>query len=68
MFEYLPLGPIYINMWGIFTIAGVWMINSYQHTKLETSGYLGFLEKVGPLNFYEGAPGALDLKFLGPKM
>ena len=34
IFKYRPLlGLTYFNIWGIFTIVGVWVINTYHHTK-----------------------------------
>ena len=41
IFIYRPLGPMYVNIWGIFTIVGVWMIITYHHTKPEPIGCLG---------------------------
>ena len=41
IFKYRPLGPTYLNIWGILTIVGVWMINTYHHTEPEPSGCLG---------------------------
>ena len=41
IFIYRPLGPIYFNIWGIFTIVGVWMIITSHHTKPEPIGCLG---------------------------
>ena len=54
IFVYRPLGPIYFNIWGIFTIMGVWMIITYHHTKPEPIGCLGCWEKAGPLYFNIG--------------
>ena len=54
IFIYRPLGPIYFNIWGIFTIVGVWMIITYHHTKPEPIGCLGCWEKAGPLYFNIG--------------
>ena len=54
IFIYRPLGPIYFNIWGIFTIVGVWMIITYHHTKQEPIGCLGCWEKAGPLYFNIG--------------
>ena len=54
IFIYRPLGPIYFNIWGIFTIVGVWMIITYHHTKPEASGCLGCWEKAGPSYFNIG--------------
>ena len=51
IFIYRPLGPIYFNIWGIFTIVGVWMIITYHHTKPEPIGCLGCWEKADPLYF-----------------
>ena len=50
-------GPIYYNIWGIFTILGVLMIITYHHTKPEPIGCLGCLEKAGPLYFNIGPCG-----------
>ena len=50
-FIYMPLGPIYFNIWGIFTIVGVWMIITYHQTKPEPIGCIGCWEKAGPLYF-----------------
>ena len=55
-----PLGPTYINIWGIFTIVGVWMINTYHHHKPEPWGYLCWLEKGSPLYLYKGPWGPYD--------
>ena len=49
IFIYSPLGPIYFNIWGIFTIVGVWMIITYHHIKPEPIDCLGCWEKAGPL-------------------
>ena len=54
VFKYRPLGPVYFNIWGIFTIVGVWMIITYHHTKPEPIGCLGCWEKAGPLYFNIG--------------
>ena len=54
IFIYRPLGPIYFNIWGIFTIVGVWMIITYHHSKPEPIGCLGCWEKAGPLYFNIG--------------
>ena len=54
IFIYRSLGPIYFNIWGIFTIVGVWMIITYHHTKSEPIGCLGCWEKAGPLYFNIG--------------
>ena len=58
IFIYRPLGPIYFNIWGIFTIVGVWMIITYHHTKPEPIGCLGCWEKAGPLYFDIGPWGS----------
>ena len=52
VFKYRPLGPIYFSIWCLFTIVGVWIINTYHHTKPEPSGCLGCSEKAGPLYLY----------------
>ena len=44
-----PLGPTYFKLWGLFTIVGVSMINTYHYTKPEPRGCLGLLRKSGPL-------------------
>ena len=54
IFIYRLLGSIYFNIWGIFTIVGVWMIITYHHTKPEPIGCLGCWEKAGPLYFNIG--------------
>ena len=57
IFIYRPQGPIYFNIWGIFTIVGVWMIITYHHTTPEPIGCLGCWEKAGPLYFNIGPLG-----------
>ena len=63
IFIYRPLGPIYFNIWGIFTIVGVWMIITYHHAKPEPVGCLGCWEKAGPLYFNIGPWGPLSSNY-----
>ena len=46
--KYRPLGPTYFNIWSIFTIVDVWMINTYHHTKPESRWLLWLLRKSRP--------------------
>ena len=65
IFIYRPLGPIYFNIWGIFTIVGVWMIITYHHTKPEPIGYLFVAEEKQAFYILIQAPGAHILQTMG---
>ena len=61
--KYRPLEQTSFNIWGIFTIVYVWMINTYYYTKQEPCDFLGCYEKAGSLYLDMGPWGPHPLTY-----